>query len=59
MRDVELILAEHGVIATHECLRRDSYQAIVQVCRTAWHLLINDPERISSIGSGNWPCVSL
>ena len=37
----------------------DSYEAIVAACRTAWHFLINDPERIRSIGTREWACVSL
>lgn len=37
----------------------DSYQAIVDACRTAWHFLINDPNRIHSIGTRDWACVSL
>ena len=37
----------------------DSYEAIVEACRTAWHFLINDPERIRSIGTREWACVSL
>ncbi len=37
----------------------DSYEAIVEACRTAWNFLINDPERIRSIGTREWACVSL
>lgn len=37
----------------------DSYQAIVDACTTAWHFLINDPERIRSIGTREWACVSV
>ncbi len=37
----------------------DSYEAIVEACRTAWQFLINDPERIRSIGTREWACVSL
>ena len=37
----------------------DSYQAIVEACTTAWHFLINDPERIRSIGTRKWACVSV
>ena len=37
----------------------DSYEAIVEACRTAWHFFINDPERIQSIGARQWACVSL
>src|SRR5206468_955971 len=32
----------------------DSYEAIVDACTGAWHFLINDPERIRSIGSRIW-----
>lgn len=35
----------------------DSYDAIVNACRSAWHFLINDPKRIQSIGLRNWACV--
>ncbi len=37
----------------------DSYEAIVEACTTAWHFLINDPERIRSIGTRKWACVSV
>jgi len=37
----------------------DSYEAVVDACTGAWHFLINDPERIRSIGSRIWACVTL
>lgn len=37
----------------------DSYEAIVDACTTAWHFLINDPDRIRSIGARRWACVNL
>lgn len=37
----------------------DSYDDIVQACKTAWNWLIADPARISSIGTREWACVSL
>jgi hypothetical protein len=37
----------------------DSYDAIVQACKRAWNFLIDDPDRIRSIGSREWACVSL
>ncbi|MBV9785618.1 MAG: IS630 family transposase, partial [Acidisphaera sp.] len=37
----------------------DSYDDIVQACRNAWLFLINDPDRIRSIGTRNWATVSL
>jgi transposase len=37
----------------------DDYDAIVEACVRAWHFLIGDPERIRSIGSRDWACVSL
>jgi len=37
----------------------DSYDDIVEACKTAWNWLIADPERITSIGSREWACVSL
>ena len=37
----------------------DTYDAIVDACGSAWHFLIGDPERIRSIGSRSWACVSL
>ena len=37
----------------------DTYDAIVDACVGAWHFLIGDPERIRSIGSRSWACVSL
>jgi transposase len=37
----------------------NSYEAIVQACKKAWHFLVNDPDRIRSIGPREWACVSL
>ena len=37
----------------------DNYDAIVEACVRAWRFLTNDPERICSIGSRDWACVSL
>ena len=37
----------------------DTYDAIVDACVSAWHFLIGDPERIRSIGTRDWACVSL
>lgn len=36
-----------------------SYDAIVNACVAAWQFLINDPDRIQSIGTREWACVSL
>lgn len=37
----------------------NSYEAILEACRTAWHFLIDDPKRIRSIGRLDWACVTL
>jgi DDE superfamily endonuclease len=37
----------------------DSYQAIVDACKEAWDFLISDPDRIRSVGTRDWACVSL
>ena len=37
----------------------DSYDAIVEACKAAWNWLIADPDRITSIGTREWVCVSL
>lgn len=37
----------------------DSYEAMIIACKEAWHFLVNDPKRISSIGSRAWACVNL
>lgn len=37
----------------------DSYEAIREACRQAWLFLINDPDRIRSIGARNWATVSI
>jgi predicted methyltransferase len=34
----------------------DSYEAIVAACKAAWDFLINDPDRIRSVGSRDWAC---
>ncbi len=36
----------------------ESYEDIVDACVAAWHFLINDPQRIRSIGTRKWACVS-
>lgn len=37
----------------------DSYEAIVEACRSAWNFLTDDPERISSIGARDWAWVNI
>ena len=37
----------------------NSYDAIVDACKKAWDFLINDPDRIRTIGSRDWACVNL
>jgi DDE superfamily endonuclease len=36
----------------------DTYDVIVEACRKAWEFLVNDPERIRSIGTRDWASVS-
>ena len=36
----------------------DSYDAIVEACREAWGFLIDDPDRIRSIGTRSWASVN-
>jgi putative transposase len=35
-----------------------SYKAIVAACKQAWDFIINDPDRIASIGRRPWACVN-
>lgn len=37
----------------------DSYEAIVEACRSAWTFLIDDPQRIGSIGARDWAWVNV
>jgi transposase len=37
----------------------NTYDDIVEACKNAWHFLINDPDRIRSIGSRDQACVSV
>ena len=37
----------------------NSYDDIVEACKTAWNWLIADPSRIMSTGTRSWACVSL
>ena len=37
----------------------NSYEEIVQACKEAWDFLINDPDRIASIGSRDWAYVNV
>jgi len=36
----------------------DTYQAIVDACCDAWNWLTAQPERITSIGTREWACVT-
>jgi hypothetical protein len=37
----------------------DSYGEIIETCKTAWNWLIDDPDRIRSIGTRNWETVNI
>jgi hypothetical protein len=37
----------------------DTYDEILEACKTAWNFLIDDPGRIRSIGSREWACVNV
>jgi hypothetical protein len=37
----------------------DTYDEILEACKTAWNFLIDDPDRIRSIGSRDWACVNV
>ncbi len=37
----------------------DSYDDILEACRQAWLFLINDPDRIRSIGTRDWETVNV
>ncbi len=37
----------------------NTYEDIVDACQEAWRFLVNDPDRIRSIGSRKWACVNL
>ena len=37
----------------------DTYDNIVEACKQAWHFLINDPDRIRSIGTRDWARVNV
>lgn len=37
----------------------DSYEEIVDACKTAWNWLIDDPDRIRSIGTRAWATVNV
>jgi hypothetical protein len=36
----------------------DTYDEILEACRNAWNFLIDDPDRIRSIGVRDWACVN-
>ena len=36
-----------------------TYTHILDACQSAWRFLINDPDRIQSIGRRSWACVTL
>jgi len=35
-----------------------TYEDIVDACHGAWNFFVNDPERVKTIGSRSWACVS-
>jgi hypothetical protein len=37
----------------------DTYDDILEACKTAWNWLIDDPDRIRSIGTRLWACVNV
>lgn len=37
----------------------ETYHDILDACENAWHFLINDPDRIRSIGTRHWACVTV
>jgi hypothetical protein len=37
----------------------DTYDDILEACKNAWNFLIDDPNRIRSIGTRDWACVSV
>jgi hypothetical protein len=37
----------------------DTYEDIVEACKQAWHFLIDDPDRIRSLGKRSWACVNV
>jgi len=42
------------------CARvRDTYDDILEGCKDAWNFLINDPDRIRTIGFRDWTCVNV
>lgn len=36
----------------------DTYDDILEACKNAWNFLIDDPDRIRSIGARDRPCVN-
>ena len=36
-----------------------TYNDILDACQSAWRFLINDPDRIRSIGTRQWACVTV
>jgi transposase len=36
----------------------DTYDDILEACQNAWNFLIDDPDRIRSIGIRDWACVN-
>jgi hypothetical protein len=37
----------------------DTYDDIIEACKDAWNWLMDQPDRVSSIGGRKWACVSL
>ena len=37
----------------------NTYEDIVEACKQAWHFLIDDPDRIRSLGQRSWACAAI
>ena len=37
----------------------DTYDDILEACKIAWNFLIDDPDRIQSLGTRDWACVNV
>ncbi len=38
---------------------RETNADIVEACKQSWHFLIDDPDRIRSLGQRSWACVNV
>jgi hypothetical protein len=53
------MLLRHFPRKVGACPVWDTYDEILEACKNAWNFLIDDPDRIRSIGARDWASVNV